>query len=569
MMHELQPSAPKPPELEDPIPLSALQHAIYCLRQAALIHVERLWEENRFTAEGRVLHETAHDPSRRTRGGVRRVTALPLACRRLNLAGVADLVEFRKTGGGETAFPVEYKRGKPKPHRADEVQLCAQALCLEEMTGRPVPEGALFYGETKRRVIVAFDAELRAPDRGRGTGDGPHPRRAGDAQARLPRRSMPRLLAHRSLPSQGARPVRARLSRRGDRGGAQRRRRMKKLLNTLYVTTEGAALRKDGDNLVAEVEGTERARVPFHMLSSLVVFGGIFISPPLIEALAPSGVTIVLLDRVGRFRARVEGPVSGNVLLRRAQYRASDKPEPIVVGFVSGKIANQRAVLQRGLRDHGEAMALGRRAALEAAVERLARILRRVTLAPLDLDALRGAEGEAAQIYFSAFDALIRVDDTTLHFTGRSRRPPLDPINALLSFLYTLLTHDCRSAAEAVGLDPAVGFLHRERPGRPSLALDLMEELRPVLADRLALSLINRRQIGPDDFEWREGGAVLLAEAGRRTVLAAWQERKREERRHAFMDETAPLGLVPYIQAQLLARHLRGDLDGYPPWIWS
>jgi CRISPR-associated protein Cas1 len=185
------------------------------------------------------------------------------------------------------------------------------------------------------------------------------------------------------------------------------------------------------------------------------------------------------------------------------------------------------------------------------------------------IDVLRGAEGEAANLYFGVFDCLIRSPEAEFRFRGRSRRPPLDPINALLSFLYTLLTHDCRSAAESVGLDPAVGFLHRDRPGRPSLALDLMEELRPVLADRLALSLINRRQLRSSDFEARDGGAVLLTDDGRKTVLTAWRERKKEERRHLFMEESAPLGLVPYLQAQLLARHLRGDLDAYPPWFWK
>ena len=196
-------------------------------------------------------------------------------------------------------------------------------------------------------------------------------------------------------------------------------------------------------------------------------------------------------------------------------------------------------------------------------------VLRRVAFANEGVDVLRGAEGEAANVYFAVFDHLIRSPDASIRFRGRSRRPPLDPVNALLSFLYTLLTHDCRSAAEGVGLDPAVGFLHRERPGRPSLALDLMEELRPVLADRLALSLINRRQLRASDFEVRDGGAVLLSDGGRRTVLTAWQERKKEERRHPFIDESAPLGLVPHLQAQLLARHLRGDIDAYPPWFWK
>ncbi|MHB1103734.1 MAG: type I-C CRISPR-associated endonuclease Cas1c [Devosia sp.] len=344
---------------------------------------------------------------------------------------------------------------------------------------------------------------------------------------------------------------------------------MKKLLNTVYVTTEGASLRKDGENLVAEVDGAERARVPLHMVGSLVVFGAIFISPALIGACAAAGITLVLLDRVGRFQARIEGPVAGNVLLRRAQYRASDAPEDIVRGLVMGKVSNQRAVLMRALREYGGDLASEQRAAIAMVTKRMARILRRVALADEHIEALRGAEGEAAQLYFSVFDALVRSPDPQLRFRGRSRRPPLDPINALLSFLYTLLTHDCRSAAESLGLDPAVGFLHRDRPGRPSLALDLMEELRPVLADRLALSLINRRQLRAQDFEARDGGAVLLTEEGRKTVLTAWQERKKEERRHPFLEETAPLGLVPYLQAQLLARHLRGDLDAYPPWFWK
>ncbi|MBT3070298.1 type I-C CRISPR-associated endonuclease Cas1c [Rhodomicrobium sp. Az07] len=344
---------------------------------------------------------------------------------------------------------------------------------------------------------------------------------------------------------------------------------MKKLLNTVYITTEGASLRKDGENLVAEVDGAERARVPFHMLSSLVLFGAIYISPALIGACAASGITIVLLDRAGRFQARVEGPVSGNVLLRRAQYRVSDAPAEIVRSLVVGKIANQRVVLMRALRDHGEAFAVGRTAAIESAVDRLAYIVARVERKDDSVDAMRGSEGEAAHLYFSVFDDLILSSASELRWRGRSRRPPLDAINALLSFLYALLTHDCRSAAEAVGLDPAVGFLHRDRPGRPSLALDLMEELRPVLADRLALSLINRQQLQASDFVTEESGAVRLKDDARKVVLTAWQERKKDERLHPFLDEKAPLGLVPYLQAQMLARHLRGDIDAYPPWFWK
>ncbi|HMK89989.1 MAG TPA: type I-C CRISPR-associated endonuclease Cas1c [Methylocystis sp.] len=344
---------------------------------------------------------------------------------------------------------------------------------------------------------------------------------------------------------------------------------MKKLLNTLYVTTEGAALRKDGENLVAEVEGRAPVRVPFHMLASVVAFGPVLLSPPLMQACASRGVVIALFDRNGRFQARVEGPTTGNVLLRRAQYRASERPEAIVKGLVAAKVANQRAVLQRALRDYSEETPPPEKAAIEGAIARLGGVLRTISCSEADVDALRGAEGEAARLYFSVFDHLVRSPDAGIVFRGRSRRPPLDPMNALLSFLYTLLTHDCRSAAESVGLDPSVGFLHRDRPGRPSLALDLMEELRPALVDRLALSLVNRRQIRIGDFKQEDNGAVLMTEDGRKTVLAAWQERKKAERRHPFLEETAPLGLVPLLQAQLLARHLRGDLDAYPPWFWK
>ncbi|PZP11066.1 MAG: subtype I-C CRISPR-associated endonuclease Cas1, partial [Sphingomonas hengshuiensis] len=271
----------------------------------------------------------------------------------------------------------------------------------------------------------------------------------------------------------------------------------------------------------------------------------------------------------GRFLARVEGPVSGNVLLRRAQYRASDDPTrcaAIVRNLLAGKIHNQRAVLARGWRDHGEK--LTDVAAFQHALKRLKRIPQRILLES-DVDLLRGLEGEAAQAYFGVFDQLIRVESPLLRFGGRNRRPPRDAFNALLSFLYTLLTHDCRSALETVGLDPAVGFLHRDRPGRPSLALDMAEEFRPLLGERLALSLINRRQLNERDFVVFDNGAVQLKDDARKTVLVAYQERKREQLQHAYLGEKADIGLLPFIQAQLLARHLRGDLDGYPPFLWK
>lgn len=346
---------------------------------------------------------------------------------------------------------------------------------------------------------------------------------------------------------------------------------MRRQLNTLYVTTEGAWLRKDGANIVMEVEQKERARLPVHMLESLVCFGRVLVSPPLMGYCAEQGICTSFLTPHGRFLARVEGPVSGNVLLRREQYRASDAPQrcsAIVRNVLLGKLHNQRVVLGRALRDHGDKLQAEAHAALQHAHQRLERIAGKLS-PDAGLNLLRGYEGEAAQAYFGVFDHLIRHSSPAMRFQGRSRRPPRDAVNALLSFLYTLVTHDCRSALESVGLDPAVGFLHRDRPGRPSLALDLLEEFRPLLADRLALSLINRKQLSEGDFQHMDGGAVLLTESARKTVLTAYQERKREELRHVFVEEKAAIGLFPFIQAQLLARHLRGDLDAYPPFLWK
>lgn len=346
---------------------------------------------------------------------------------------------------------------------------------------------------------------------------------------------------------------------------------MRRHLNTLYVTSEGAWVRKDGANVVVEVEGEERGRVPIHLLGSLVSFGRAGTSPALLGYCAEQGVSVSFLSPNGRFLARVEGPVSGNVLLRRAQYRSADDRDwtaGLVREIVTGKVLNQRTVIRRALRDHGGGMAAAVRTKLEAVERRFTDAARRAQR-PQTLDSLRGIEGEAAQAYFEVFDNLIRGDRKTFRFERRSRRPPLDPTNAVLSFLYMLLVHDCRSALETVGLDPAVGFLHRDRPGRPSLALDLMEELRPVLADRIALSLINRRQLSSGDFTTAVGGAVSLTDDGRKTVLVAYQDRKKDELTHPFLEEKTTLGLVPFVQAQLVARRLRGDLDGYPPFVWK
>jgi len=345
---------------------------------------------------------------------------------------------------------------------------------------------------------------------------------------------------------------------------------MRRLLNTLYVSTSGAYVRKDGENAVVEIDGQEKLRAPLHLLGGVICFGRANMSPALMGACAERGVTAAFFTENGRFLARVEGPVSGNVLLRREQYRRGDVPPEcgaIVSAFVAGKTQNQRTVLKRAIRDHGDRLDVSDLVRLEAAQMRLRDIARKA-LHLNDTDHLRGLEGEAAQRYFEVFPLLQRTEESALIFTRRSRRPPLDPINALLSFLYTLLTHDCRSALEGVGLDPAAGFLHRLRPGRPSLALDLMEELRAPMADRLALSLTNRGQIKAGDFRTMENGATAMTDIARKAVLVAWQERKKQEIEHPFLGEKVPLGLLPHLQARLLARTLRGDLDFYPPMIW-
>ncbi len=336
---------------------------------------------------------------------------------------------------------------------------------------------------------------------------------------------------------------------------------MKKLLNTLYVTSEGAWVRKDGANVVVEIEGTERGRAPLHLLGAIVCFGRVGVSIRLMHAAAEAGIAITYLGWSGRFLARVEGPQTGNVLLRRAQHeRTRDDPMPVARAIVGAKIANQRGVIRRAIRDHGDADGT-----LELAERRLTAAARSA-LAGSDIETLRGTEGDAATAYFAVFGSLIRAPN--LSFINRTRRPPRDPVNALLSFLYVLLIADCRAAAEAAGLDPQMGFLHRDRPGRASLALDLAEEFRAPIADRACLTLLNRRQIGLSDFRHEETGAVFLREEARKQVLTAWQERKRTTVTHTFLSEKMPLGLVPYVQAQLLARHLRGDLDGYPAYVW-
>lgn len=342
---------------------------------------------------------------------------------------------------------------------------------------------------------------------------------------------------------------------------------MHQLLNTLYLTTEGAYLRLDHDTLRIEVERETKLQVPIHHLGGIVCFGDVLVSPAALARCAQDGRFVVFLDRNGRFQARVEGPVSGNVLLRCAQYAAMrDQATTLTIArnVVGGKIQNSRQIVLRAARetdqpDDGNA--------LRQTAEALANVLGRVPLSE-DLDHLRGLEGEAARHYFSTFDRMVREDRPTFTMNGRNRRPPTDPVNALLSFLYALLMNDCVAALEGVGLDPQMGFLHALRPGRAALALDLMEELRSVFADRLALTLINRKQVAANQFHARPGGAVHLEDAARKEVIVAYQKRKQEEITHPVLNQKMPLGLVPHVQARLLARVLRGDLEAYPPFLY-
>ena len=343
---------------------------------------------------------------------------------------------------------------------------------------------------------------------------------------------------------------------------------MKHLLNTLFVTSEDIYLSLDGENVVANRDRQEIARYPLHTLSGIISFSYPGASPALMGACAKRDVSLAFCTPRGRFLARVTGESSGNVLLRRMQYRVADDPGPccrMARNMIFGKVYNARWSIERTRRDHGLRVDGDR---LSEASGHLKELLPQIT-EETSLFHLQGLEGAAATVYFGVFDQLVLGEKPLFSFSRRSRRPPLDPTNALLSFAYSLLAHDCASALESIGLDSYVGFLHRDRPGRTSLALDLMEELRPCMADRFILTLINNRIVKKQDFDIRENGAVFLNESGRRTFLKHWQERKKEQLTHPYLQEKMPWGLVPYMQALLLARVLRGDLDAYPPFLWK
>lgn len=344
---------------------------------------------------------------------------------------------------------------------------------------------------------------------------------------------------------------------------------MKVLQSTLYVTKENAALRRDGESVEVRLDGSVLGRFPIINLESIVVIGwDIFCSPAVLGLCAERGVAVSFLNPQGKFLAAVHGYPNGNVLLRRKQHRAADDPAAsldIARRCIQAKFANCRTLLRRASRECKNPDVAGT-LSLCADLHH-ARI--HETLRAGNADALRGVEGDTAAKYFKCFDVMISSTEKEMHISGRSRRPPRDPVNAILSFLYTLLANDCRAACAAAGLDPRIGFLHADRPGRPGLALDLMEEFRPVLADRVALSLINRRQLVARDFQFFENGAVMLKDDARKTLLQVWQERKREEITHPVLGEKIPFGLAPLVQARLLTRHLRGDFEHYLPFLWK
>lgn len=343
---------------------------------------------------------------------------------------------------------------------------------------------------------------------------------------------------------------------------------MRTLLNTLFVLSEDSYLSLDGENVVVNRNKEESARFPLHTLEGILSFAYAGASPALMGACAQRGVDLAFFTPRGRFLARTVGETRGNVLLRQARYRASDSPSESIrmaKGFILGKIYNARWVLERATRDHP----------MRVPVEDIKRLSSQLATSLASVETcetygeLLGLEGEAAQKYFAGFDSLILQQRETFAFTGRSRRPPLDPVNAMLGFAYSLLARECASALEGVGLDPYVGFLHRPRPGRSSLALDIMEELRCVCADRFVLSCINQRILTAEHCRRQESGAVLLTDEGRRAFLSAWQKRRQETLTHPFLGEKIAWGLVPYVQALLLARTLRGDLERYPPFFWK
>ena len=343
---------------------------------------------------------------------------------------------------------------------------------------------------------------------------------------------------------------------------------MKKLLNTLYITSTDKYLSLDGENIVVKEDKTECGRIPLHNLESIVTMGYAGISPALLGKCSEKNISVMFLSRSGRFLASVAGPYNGNVILRQNQYRASDNEAEctaIARNMITGKLFNSRWVIERATRDYAASLDVAKLKTVSAQIK--SAVLSVQSCA--DTQQLRGFEGEAATRYFSVFDDMILRQKEDFCFNGRKKRPPTDPVNAMLSFAYTMLSGMTASALYSVGLDPYVGFMHKIRPGRASLALDMMEELRSVFADRFVLSMINKRIVNKDDFFVKENQAVFFTDSGKKKFLSHWQQKKQQVITHPFLKEKVQWGMVPYVQALLLARYLRGDIDGYPPFLWK
>lgn len=343
---------------------------------------------------------------------------------------------------------------------------------------------------------------------------------------------------------------------------------MRKLLNTLFVDTEDAYASLEGENIVIKKGDDLLGRFPLHILEEVYLFSYAGASPALMGKCAQMGINLVFLTPRGKFLARVSGESRGNVLLRRTQYRVADDPIQscrIARNFIFGKISNCRQVVERMKRDHPQRIDYEK---FQSVSLHLKELLPQI-MEEKSLDSLRGLEGRGATLYFAVMDEMILQNKQEFYFHGRNRHPPLDYVNAMLSFVYVMLGNDCASALEMVGLDAYVGFLHRDRPGRTSLAQDLLEEMRPCMADRFVLTMINEKMISAKDFEKQENGAVLLTKEGRKIIQKEWQEKKKEQIVHPFLKEKIEWGLLPYVQALLLSRYLRGDLDGYPPYLWK
>ena len=560
---------------EDWLALSGIQHFSFCKRQWALIHIEQLWSENYLTTAGHLEHERAHDyAASESRGDTLIMRDLRVYSRALGITGACDVVEFHKSNDGVPLhgrdglwlpYPIEYKHGKSKTIDADRLQLCAEAMCLEEMLACDIPEGALFYRQTKRRERVKLDEDLR------------NMVEADFLQMHdlFSRGWTPKVKQTRSCSSCSLRDLclpelrKVKSAKSIYRRTAQGKRGvMKQLLNTLFVMTEDAYLALENDNVVIHQNDKTLAKVPLRSIEGIMCFSYKGASPALMGRCGKLGVSMAFYSPRGHYYCSVLGEENRNVLLRREQFRVADDEQKSLCyakSFIVGKLYNAKWVLERTKRDH----------ALRVNIDRLAEQSGKLSAALLEarksltVDELRGVEGLAAKDYFYAFDDLVLKNKDDFFFTNRSRRPPLDRLNALLSFCYSILTNDCIAALQGVGLDPYVGFMHTDRPGRASLALDLVEEFRPVLADRFVLTLVNTGAVKPGDFEIRENGGVLLSDSGRKKVLTAWQKKKSDQILHPFLQEKISWGLVPYVQALLLARSLRGDLDDYPPFMWK